>query len=76
MKQVASRAIHLIKAQIYIGKWEGAARQLICSHWLAHNEVNQWECETSPQFPLVLSQLSEPIGDMTRITSIGPLKGR
>jgi hypothetical protein len=36
MKLVTSTAIHLPKACVYIGKWEGTVRQLIISHWLPH----------------------------------------
>jgi hypothetical protein len=34
MKEATSRAIHLPKTCVYIGKWEGTARQLLISHWL------------------------------------------
>jgi hypothetical protein len=53
VKQVASRAIHLPRSQVYIGKQEGT-----CQFPLAHsqNRVNQVEGKTTWQFPLALSQ--------------------
>jgi hypothetical protein len=36
MKQVASRATPLPKAQVYIEKQEATARQLSGFHWLSH----------------------------------------